>query len=572
MNNDIIDFCNKTDTVYGILDIFKNEFLTEFCHYKPKERPPILKAIPYLYRLWFYSVLMLDTTISPSSFINSQIKQEYSEDFRVVPIITPVFKNRVLRDFKFEFKTFSVENHPVLEDLQIFIEHCIPDVAVDENGLLLEVERDELINCLTFKEIFYATFLTNLAYSLNLIEKMPSINTYRAMANRIRIESFFKLSAYEQLQKIIDTVIGTASKSLSSLFEFDRKAFSKESLMKLFQDSQNLEEYSRNTFKKYNLDIGDLDLEDLYFSAIENGEELNIPEETLIALSINVEFNFIMDAQLLTPLGHYLQVIQPIYNEEMVFQFHFAQLLEAYNTNVPPIKLYFFMGSGFDITSLGKKILLGGKSPKNIFQELESPYNYQVMYNELISYYDSDEILDGDFGDFNLSDEELNKLINEFRDILTPIKENANKSASSKTSHKSLITKPNLAYTFKVKHYYNKRSWKAIELKGTQTLDNLANSIVSAFDLEYGSQYSFFMNNKAWDKEFEITSPYNTEKKDMAINYKIHKLKLHEKQKLLFLYDFNEEIKFEIEFTVARPLDKTIDYPRVVKSSRDYTK
>jgi hypothetical protein len=570
LNIDIINFCNNTETIHGVLDIFKNDFLDEFSNYKPKERPPILKAIPYLYRIWYYSVLMSDTALSPSNFINSQIEEKYGGDLRVVPIVSPIYKNKILKDFEFEFKVFSTDNHPVLEDLKIFLEHCTPDVGVDENGLLLEEERDTLISKFTFKEIFYATFLTNLSYSLSFIKKMPSINTYRAMANRGRIEEFFSLSKTEQLKKIVDSVIETASKSLASLFEFDKRSFSKEALIKLFQDSQSLDEYSKNIFKKYNIDIKDLDLEELYLNSIEEGGNLDIPEDTLMALSLNVDFNFLMDAQLLTPLGHYLQVIQPIYNEETVFQFHFTQLVEAFNSNVPPIKLYFFMGSGFDITSLGKDVLLEGNPPKNKLQELIDDYDFEDAYQELINYCSSEVFLDNDFGDFKMSEDDLDNLISEFKGMLKPLKRNSKRPALSKNSDGAVITDSKLVYTFKVKHYYQKRSWKSIELKGTQTLDDLASAIISTFDLDYGHLYSFFMNNKAWDREYEITSPYHSEGKESAAKHKIHKLKLYEKQKFLFLYDFGDEIKFEIEFTGAATLGSGVKYPRVTKTSKDY--
>ncbi len=571
MNTDIISFCNNTETIHGILNIFKNEFSTNFKEYKPKERPPILKAIPYLYRIWYYSTLMSGTNLSPSNLINAQIEAKYGESSRVVPIISPVYKNKILKDFQFSYKEFTINNHPVLEDLKLFLEHCTPDVEVDENGLLLEGERDELIEKFTFTEIFYATFLTNLAYSLNFIKKMPSINTHRAMANRSSIENFFNMSKLEQLKKIVDAVIGTVSKSLTSIFDFDKRSFSKEALTTLLQNSQSLDEYSRNILKKFNIDIHDFDLEELYLNSIEEGQDLEIPEDTLMALSLNVEFNFLMDAQLLTPLGHYLQLIQPIYSEETVFQFHFAQLVEAFKSNVPPIKLYFFMGNGFDITPLGSEVLLEGKPPKDTLQELIENYSFEDLYQELIDYYETDEFLDMDFGDFKMSEDALDKLISEFKDILSPIKNSSKSSSSAKAINKTAVTNSKLAYTFKVKNFYQKRSWQAIELKGTQTLDDLANAIINTFSLDQGHLYSFFMNNKAWSEEYEITSPYNNNGKNTATKHKIHKLKLYEKQKFLFLYDFGDEIKFEIEFTGAAPIDNRAKYPRVVKASKDYT-
>lgn len=556
--------------VYGILNIFKSEFLDEFKGYKPKERPPILKAIPYLYRIWYYSTLLSDTYLSPSNFINALINERYGEDFRVVPIIKPIYKNKILKDFQFDYVVFNIDNHPVLEDLKLFVEHCIPDVGVDENGLLLTEDRDKLIETLTFKEIFYTTFLTNLAYSLNFIKKMPSINTYRAMANRIQIETFFNLSSTEQLKKIVEAVIETASKSLSRLFELDKKNFSKEALMKLFKNSQNMDKYSRALFKKLNIDIRDLDLEEIYLNSIQEGGNLSISEDTLMALTINIEFNFLIDAQLITPLGHYLQLIQPFYNEETVFQFHFTQLVEAFNTSVPPIKLYFFMSNSFDITPLGREILLDGAPPKNEFQKLPDNYDFEDIYQELSDYYCSDEFLDMDFGDFKMSKDDLDNLISEFKEALKPFKENSKSAVLSKADSKNIITDSTLAYTFKVKNFHQKRSWKAVELTGTQTLDDLATAIIRSFNLDYGHLYSFFMNNKAWDSNYEITSPYNDEGKDNATKCKIHTLKLYEKQKFLFLYDFGDEIKFELEFTGAKPLEGKINYPRVVKTSKDF--
>lgn len=570
LKTDILSFCNSTKTINGIFEIFKEDFLNEFKKYKAKERPPIIKAIPYLYRIWFYTAFMADTALSPANFINLQLKKKYGDAYRLVPIVTPIYKNRVLKDFQFDYKIFSLDNHPVLEDLKMFLEHCTPDIGVDEGGLLLEEERDSLIPSLTFKEIFYASFLTNMAYELKLIKKMPSINIYRAMANRSNIEEFFKLSKLEQLKKIVEAVTTSASKGLSALFEFDKKSFSKDALIALFHNSQNLEEYSRNLFKKYGIDIDDMDLEDLYLNSLEGDNGLDVSEDTMMILALNIEFNFLMDATLLTPLGHYLQLIQPIYLQEIDFMFHFEQLIEAFNTNIPPIKLYFFMANSFDLTGLGKVLLLEGESPKDEFQELEEGKDFESLYEEIVSYCSGSIDSDFDFGDFNIPENDLNQLIKSFNDFFAPEKKSKKLSLPVESTAKETITDSKLAYSFKVKHLFQKRSWKSFELKGTQTLDDLANTIINNFDLDPGHLYSFFMNNKAWDPDYEITSPYSAESKEVTTKYKVHKLKLYEKQKFLFLYDFGDDIRFEVEFIEAQEADKSVIYPRLINSSKDY--
>ncbi|SKA78317.1 hypothetical protein SAMN05428976_10362 [Clostridium sp. USBA 49] len=398
MNKDILKFCNNNEYMNNILKLFTEDFFFEYNEFSPKEKRIIVKAIPYFYRIWYYSSLVDNTPLSPSNFINLQVQDKFGEKFRVVPIINPIYKNRTLKEFKYEYKLFTIDNHPVLEDIKLFLEYCSPDVGIDESGLLLEEERNKIINKLTFKEIFYVTFLTNIAYELNLIKKMPSIGTYRAMQNLNNVNEFFSLSKIEQLKKIVAAIISNASKILLQSFNFDRSTFSKKALFELFSNSQNLNEYSYKIFKKFNIDIDISSLSELLFKPISESEIYKIPEERFFGIALSVEFSFIMDAYLLTPLGHYLQFIQPIYNNRFDFLFSFEQLIQADISNIPLIKLYFIMANGFDITPLGKEILLDGNSPKNEFQRLIGTIDFKNIYEEIINYVEPEVSID-DFED-----------------------------------------------------------------------------------------------------------------------------------------------------------------------------
>jgi hypothetical protein len=130
------------------------------------------------------------------------------------------------------------------------------------------------------------------------------------------------------------------------------------------------------------------------------------------------------------------------------------------------------------------------------------------------------------------------------------------------------IKDKNKAYVFKVKHFYNKRSWKMIELSGTQTLNDLHNEIFNFFDLEWGHLYAFFLSNKAWDEDSEYTSDEYEGHGKRASKTKIHSLGLSLKQKFLYLYDFGDEIKFEVELVQVNDLDSNADYPRLIKESK----
>lgn len=391
MKINITNYCNNTETIYGILDIFKENFLNDCKNLKPKQRPVVIKALPYLYRMWYYSTLIEDTSLSPANFINAQIKEIYDEDSIIVPIASPIYKNKILRDFSFEYKIFNLQNHPVLEDINLLLQQCTPDIGIDENGLLLEEESDIVINSLCFKEIFYVNFLTNIAYELNLIKKMPSINTHRAMVSHKDIEIFFKLSNIQQLKRITDATLSVASKTLCDTFTLSKKTFSKESLIILFKNSHDLDEYLNEIFTKFNLsidvDLGDLEnLEDLVLESIDDMGNLDIPNETLMALALKFELAFLIDSYLITPLGYYLQLIKPIYIDETDFKVSFEQLIEASNSNIPLIKFFFIMSNAYDLTSLGKICLSNGKSPKNEFEKFTNKINFKEAYDEIVSY------------------------------------------------------------------------------------------------------------------------------------------------------------------------------------------
>lgn len=574
MDNDTLNFCINTESVYGVLNIFKNNFLDSFKNIKINEQAPVIKAMPYLYRMWYYTTLINGTALSPANFISHQINKQFDDETIVVPTSSPVYKNKKLIDFQFEYLFFNIDNHPVLQDLKLFLEHCTPDIGVDESGLLLVEERDKIINSFSFKEIFYITFLTNTCYSLNLLKKMRGINTFRAMPELHNIDEFFKLSNIEQLQEIADATINSASKALNSLLPYDKKTFSKPAITKLFTNSLDLDEYMEGIYKKFNIVMDDLDSLDLSgitdLKDIQDLESLNISEETITSIFTKLELSFIMDAYLLTPLGYYLQLIQPIYFENTDFDVQFQQLIQSSTIpDFPLIKLFFTISSCYDITSIGRNVLLDGAYPKNEYQKLTDLPDYNAVYKDILNC--SSEIHNLAFG----FDKEFVDALNKLQSTLEPTrKSKLNSPISLVTDNKTIsdnqvAADKNKAYSFKVKHFYNKRSYKVIELRCAQTLEDLANAIIVNFDLDYGHLYSFFMSNKPYDSDYEITCPFSDTNKNITPKYKINSLSLYEKQKFLFIYDFGDDIRFEIEFISTDEIQKNVKYPRITKQSKN---
>lgn len=120
-------------------------------------------------------------------------------------------------------------------------------------------------------------------------------------------------------------------------------------------------------------------------------------------------------------------------------------------------------------------------------------------------------------------------------------------------------------YIFKVKLRYDKRTWRKIEVLGSQTLDDLHMAIQEAFNFDDDPThlYSFFMSGKAWNRHFEYCHPEADG--HPATKVKIESLNLKQKQKFLYLFDYGDQWGFEVEFLKEETYEKAV-YPRIIDS------
>ena len=120
-------------------------------------------------------------------------------------------------------------------------------------------------------------------------------------------------------------------------------------------------------------------------------------------------------------------------------------------------------------------------------------------------------------------------------------------------------------YIFKVKLKYDKRTWRKIEVLGSQTLDDLHMAIQEAFnfDADPTHLYSFFMSGKAWDRHSEYCHP--DADGHPATKVKVESLNLKPKQKFLYLFDYGDQWEFEVEFLKEGTYEKAV-YPRIIDS------
>jgi len=127
-------------------------------------------------------------------------------------------------------------------------------------------------------------------------------------------------------------------------------------------------------------------------------------------------------------------------------------------------------------------------------------------------------------------------------------------------------------YTFKVTYLRKPSVWRTIEIAENQTLDDLHYAIQGAVDFDADHLYSFYMSGRAWDDSTEYAHPHG--EGPSAARVKIRDLNLRMKQRFLYLFDYGDEHRFEVQLVSTNPDAPKGDYPRVVerrgKNPRQY--
>ncbi|MCG8607058.1 plasmid pRiA4b ORF-3 family protein [bacterium] len=134
-------------------------------------------------------------------------------------------------------------------------------------------------------------------------------------------------------------------------------------------------------------------------------------------------------------------------------------------------------------------------------------------------------------------------------------------------------------YTFKVALDFDKRTYRAIEICGNQTLDTFHQIIFDAFDRDDEHLYSFYLTRKpirSIRRRYDFSEYTNSEAAEEGYSYSqihdaysatIEQLKINVKDKLYYLFDFGDSWWHEITLLSITDLnirDSKL-YPKIVK-------
>lgn len=111
-----------------------------------------------------------------------------------------------------------------------------------------------------------------------------------------------------------------------------------------------------------------------------------------------------------------------------------------------------------------------------------------------------------------------------------------------------------------------KGCYRHIKVSMDETLEDLADIILDAFDFDNDHAHAFFMDNKVWSEEdcYYVASVDIYEEYRHTCDYKLYQLKLQKNDKFKFVFDFGDEWRFQC--SVLRFIDEETVVPTIVRA------
>lgn len=505
---------------FELLHIFGDEFEKVYRHMEPSCHGGLLELASVLFHKWYVSTLVSETILSPANIISRDLQNEANSRNVYAYHLVLDKKRKGTAKFNYALHTYSTKQHPIIEDLKLVTEYCLPDLEMDEKGGFLPEDRSILLARLSQQDSFYLEYLTILAWQLDLIKVMPSIHSKRVQAVA-HYAMFFSRPTKEILLELTDLVLDIVAERFTIAMGIDRGIITKESFRPYLLVPQESNKIFADIYQMINIDIEEV----WKNAAIDNpsGEEASV-------LSSFFFMGILLDKWFLTPLDSFLHVIQPLY----YMPYCFISVLNNLSSllimeNDVSMELY-TPCSHYSLTSIGEDLFLDGASGENT-QEMPRHLDFKQIMTAI---------------DHELKTQVFDKILQE-------------------------QSTQEIVYTFKVKYAHNKRHWKVLEFLSDIRLSDFCRELSMAFGFENVEDYTLtILDHNEFPMDY---SPYDSKKSvNKAELVRLSAFSLPPGRKLFFTPAFDKKRKLELELLKTEQRNPYVIYPRIQRQSAFITR
>ena len=459
-----------------IHSLFDQGFMDAYRDANPRRRKRILPYLQAVHRRWYYSTLVENTPFSPANFIEGICRSfEIEPDTYTVP--EPRTKAK-LTSIDMAVRHYTLENHPVVEDMKVLISYCSPYVDLMEEGFLSDTQSLEISRSLSIADPHYASFLMALAGQMKLVTKMPALYITRMQISKTCQETM-ALPGEELLRKIVDAAIALAAFGLSESIPVPERIFTETFIREILTVPMETDDIFAKVFAFLGYDIEDLlDISSMTMDDSMDTDDLGVDMELLSGTFV---MGIVLDRFFFTPFGHYLRIIRPMYVLPFDFDAEISEYMSVCNDPEEAFVAFFAPCSSYTLTDIGLEIMGVEANSKNYF-DVNDIMPFEGMKNTVFSCAEAFETFV------------------EMARMLSPL-----------SSIMGQYELPDSVYTFRVRMEEDSSAWVHIQAPDNITLGALYEEIAGIFELNPNSDYSFFH-----DKTENRFAEYGIQKKPAA--------------------------------------------------------
>ena len=452
-----------------------------------QQRTKLLPCLSNIYRRWYYSSIIENTYLTPANIFES-LNRQYGES----PTLSPTVHTRTPVNYtglSFSYQQYNKNNHPVVADFRAIIDFCRPDIELTENDQMPEDLAATAAKDLHMNDPYYATYLLAIALEMGFLVKIPSIHANHAGLAR-GVERRLSISDDALFDKIVTSTLHFASKSLSELIPLPVPLFDEEYLVSILKDPVETDVIFQRLYDTIGVDIEDLIGLDIF-------EELDMLDMAVI--SGTYLLGIVLDKFFLTPFGHYLKMIRPIYMLPFDFENEISIYLDSYIEEDEIGIAFYAPCSRYYLTEMGLKYFDAHPSPAN-YLDIEHKLNFE----EAAALFDNSQ---------------------------------KGKNLPDIQALSSVFDRESCIYSLKVKYLNDQRMWLNIDVSDITSLHRLYLELAYYFDLDKNGEYTFFPDETE-NPFMAYASPSKPRRAKKAADTALSALSLKEKQVMILAVSY----------------------------------
>lgn len=283
-----------------LLSLFLNGYTGMCAHMDLTCQKGLKEASPLVFSKWYYTAIAADTLLSPANIIAQDLNsknedKEYQYTLQLDPLEQDLNKS------EFMLLSYSLESHPLVDDLRKITNFCVPACKMDENLFFMEEDKNTLLKELSHKHEFYLEYLTRLAWWMGLFVYMPAIHT-KKVQRAPYCDTLFAQSTEFILKTAAEAACELAAERFSFSMDLEQGIATPSFFLKCLVAPAEIDQIFIDFYKRV-----DVDIEDIWQT-----QPNDLTEDDKAIISSFLFTGIMLDKWFISPMSSFFGLIRPI--------------------------------------------------------------------------------------------------------------------------------------------------------------------------------------------------------------------------------------------------------------------